>query len=375
MAGFHLRGLGWPGCLVASMLPAALTVGIAVLCAVPDAGADVRWLEKDYDFGTMREEAGPKEGVSRFINLGPDTVSLFSVRPSCGCTRADWDDSPVAPGDTVRIAYTYDPHLMPGRFDKSVKVMLSDGSRHTIRIRGNVVGTPETLSTIYPLDGGEFRLSETGLNLGETAHGRRPIGFVNAYVTASDTVWLDARTSSPGLTAVPDRPKAGPGDIVTFTVAFDTREAGVYGPLEENVTVSMSGGRGEATLPVKLYVVPDAMTLMTMQGGKNPVCEPAEKLLDIGMIGPGREKETLDALFTLSNPGKGTLEIYRIVSPRAGIRIKNAPKHIKPGKKATVKVEIDVARLPGGPVRDEITILSSDPRNPRLTLPVAYMKK
>lgn len=357
------------------LMTARLYAAVAAAWFVLAAGARVEWIEKDHDFGTMKEEAGPKGAFSRFVNLGPDTVSIFNVRPSCGCTRGDWDDSPVAPGDTATVSYAYDPHLMPGKFDKSVKVMLSDGSRHTIRIRGNVVGTPESLSVIYPLDGGELKLSETSLNLGETAFGRKPLGFVNAYFTSADTVRPSALSSTPAMTVEPDSPAAGPGDVLTFTIAYDTSKGGVYGPVEASARITLPDGRGDATLPVSLYVLPDSKTLMTLQGGKNPVCELPMKLLDLGVIGNAEKRRNLTAEFSITNAGKGALDIYRIVTPRKGISVVSAPSRLKPGKKGTVKLEIDPDALPAGPMRENITILSSDPRSPRLELPVAYMKE
>lgn len=35
------------------------------------ARGEIVWLEKEYDFGLMKEEAGPKTGSVRLVNTGP----------------------------------------------------------------------------------------------------------------------------------------------------------------------------------------------------------------------------------------------------------------------------------------------------------------
>ena len=122
-------------------LMAALMAGAALSAFSASPVSSVRWLEKDYDFGLMKEVAGPKTGQSRFVNAGRDTL----------CTTA---------GPTAVIRYTYDPAMRPGKFAKHVRVNLSDGTHASIAIKGNVLGTPESLSTLYPVEAGMLRLSK-----------------------------------------------------------------------------------------------------------------------------------------------------------------------------------------------------------------------
>lgn len=77
---------------------------------------------------------------------------ITGARPSCGCTGVAYPDDPIAPGDTVKFSFTYNPLGRPGRFEKSIRVYIGDFDTATIRIRGNVLGTPESLSTLYPVE-------------------------------------------------------------------------------------------------------------------------------------------------------------------------------------------------------------------------------
>lgn len=344
------------------LLAASLTAG-AALCAI----ARVEWIEKDYDFGLMKEVAGPKTGVSRFVNLGPDTVSIFNVRPSCGCTSADWSDDPVAPGDTATVAYTYDPAMRPGRFEKSVKVQLSDGTRHSIRITGNVYGTPQSVAQLYPFEAGDLRLSEVAVNMGDVTRGRVPVKFVNAYLLSPDSVTPQVSSDIAGLKISPSVEHAGPGDLITYSLSYDPTKGDAYGPVEGMITFATPGNSG--TLPWRAFVLPDAERLAITAGRQQPVCEPESALLDFGSV--SRHDATLTAELIIRNPGKGDLEIFRIVPSHPALEVAPGLLRIKKGKTARVKVTLDPARLAPGAARHAITLLTSDPLRTRLDIPVA----
>lgn len=93
-----------------------------------------------------------KTGSVRLVNTGSEEAVITGARPSCGCTGVAYPDDPIAPGDTVRFSFTYNPLGRPGRFEKSIRVYIGDFDIATIRIRGNVLGTPESLSTLYPVE-------------------------------------------------------------------------------------------------------------------------------------------------------------------------------------------------------------------------------
>lgn len=329
--------------------------GLLILAAVTlDAAAEIRWLEKDYDFGTWKEITGPKTGTSRFVNLGPDTIAITNVKPSCGCTSADYPRTPLAPGDTAVISYTYDSEMRPGKFDKTVRVTLSDGSKPVIRIIGNVIGTPESLATLYPVEAGEImRLSDSIVSFGETSFGRSPIAFVNAYVLSQDTITPTLSSDSPALTITPSASKAGPGDIVTFSLKLDTHKLGQFGPVEVPYEYGKMIG----------VIVPDPDQLKIAQQGKNPYINVKPNMIDMGECEPGT---TVNREFTIANTGKAPLEIFRIYAGSEAVRTtgKTALK-IKPGKSEKIEIAADAGRLSAGVNRIPLTIISNDPLSPK----------
>lgn len=333
-----------------------------LFAAVTVTAANIRWLERDYDFGLFKEVGGPKTGYSRFVNEGRDTISIFSVRPSCGCTSADYTHTPLAPGDTATVSFTYDPTMRPGKFDKSVQVRLSDGSKQTIRITGSVLGTPESLESLYPVDAGELRLSDRIISFDETTKGRSPVRFVNAYVLSNDSVVPVIKALSDALTITPSVSKAGPGDVVTFTLTLNTSKLDEYGPVEVEALC------GDARLEAVAVVMPDVTDLKLHQQGKHPVVDVSPGVVDLAGVDMS---QPVTRSFRITNKGKADLELLRIYCGSEAVKIGKYPKKVKPGKTVEVTFELDRAALRPGPQRLPIEILTNDPLQPRQSVALA----
>ena len=212
--------------------------------------SEIVWLEKEYDFGLMKEEAGPKTGSVRLVNTGPDEIAITGARPSCGCTGVDYPEDPIAPGDTVKFSFTYNPLGRPGRFEKSIRVYIGDFDMATLRIRGNVLGTPESLSTLYPVEAGPLRLSSGLLDGGEVDLGSTRHLFLNGYNQTGDTIRPVWKCEDPSLSIMSSSEEVGPGDIVSFSFYFNSRERKMPGIVRIPVTIFSDNKEGAESAEV-----------------------------------------------------------------------------------------------------------------------------
>ncbi|MCM1368947.1 MAG: DUF1573 domain-containing protein [Candidatus Amulumruptor caecigallinarius] len=347
---------------------AALTLAMSAV----SAGADVILLDKEYDFGLMKEVAGPITGYARLYNAGPDTISVLDVKPSCGCTSAGFPEAPMAPGDTARISFTYDPAMRPGRFLKSVKILFSDNSRKTVYISGNVLGTPESLQVLYPVDAGRLRLTDYMVDFGVLNMGRTATHFVNAYVLSPDSVQPVVTIPREGLTVTPSVGKAGPGDIVTYSLVYDTGAAKNYGPVQIPVQFSASPSEPGATVSVKAEVIPDARMLSIMQKGKSPVANLTADFTDLGNV---PESGNITFSIEVENSGNAPLHILKAYSNSEAFSFSKLPAEIKKGKRKAIEITADAALLPAGPSQNQIYILTDDPQRVKMQARVASLKK
>lgn len=113
------------------------------------------------EFGVIREAEGEKSVRVYAVNGSDSPLSIVKVRPSCGCTAANFMKGEIMPGDSAWIDLTYDPVRRPGRFEKTVRVYSSDGDNLRVPITGVVLASPATVELMFPADGGLVRLSES----------------------------------------------------------------------------------------------------------------------------------------------------------------------------------------------------------------------
>ena len=243
--------------VIGAFVPAASASGAAAPGEGSKGGEAVRLLDPEYDFGIMRELDGPKTGSARIVNVGSKPTYISDVRPSCGCTGADFTKEPLAPGDTAMVSFTYNPIGRPGNINKTVKVYVGEeGTRYVIKLKGRVVGSAETLAVNYPVECGRLRLSERVLEMGNIKAGSARHGFVRLVNQSMDTVAPVFENAHKAL-SVDVTPKVlAPGEIATLGVYLNTRFA-TDSISEPEYTLPVSDGRDSILLQVRARLLPE----------------------------------------------------------------------------------------------------------------------
>lgn len=320
-----------------------------------------------YDFGLLKEAAGRRTGRVMLVNRGDTPDFILRVRPSCGCTDADFQKGEIAPGDSAWVSFTYDPAGRPGKFDKTVRIILGDGSRkQLLKIRGTVLGTPASLDRLYPVDRGDLRFSEGEVDLGKVRSGSTRHAFVNAYNTREDS--LPLRISSSNLAVdVSVYPRiVGPGDAATFSFYLNTRRLPGDGEVAETFTVTDSvSGKILGELPLRALVVPDANGLSASGAATAPRLETPRTVLALGDLKPGKTREFS---LVLENGGNSPLRLINIICSDKGVSLGKLPASIEPGRRVVIGGKIRHDKKASGPFRIPLEIISDDPLHPSLTI-------
>lgn len=92
-----------------------------------------------HDFGTISLKDGPQSCTFNVKNVGSDSLTIYTVVSSCGCTDVEWTRETLAPGQSgfIKATYSNDEGTFP--FDKTVTVYLSDMRKPVIlHLRGEV---------------------------------------------------------------------------------------------------------------------------------------------------------------------------------------------------------------------------------------------
>lgn len=95
---------------------------------------------KKYNFGNIKENAGPVSTEFIITNTGDAPLVIKDARASCGCTKPTYPKEPIRPGESAKLRVTYTPAGRPGEFDKTVTVRSNaKNSKTTARITGIVI--------------------------------------------------------------------------------------------------------------------------------------------------------------------------------------------------------------------------------------------
>ena len=80
----------------------------------------VKWDKTTFDFGEITQGV-PVKATFTLTNNSDQALILKTVKPSCGCTVASYEQEPIPPGASTEIKAEYNAKKA-GNFQKTVKV-------------------------------------------------------------------------------------------------------------------------------------------------------------------------------------------------------------------------------------------------------------
>lgn len=99
---------------------------------------NVVWKYETIEVGEI-PQGTPKEIIFECKNTGIKQIVITSVKPSCGCTAADYTKEAIAPGKSGYIKATYNAANL-GPFSKAITVTSTDSEApKSLTFKGIVV--------------------------------------------------------------------------------------------------------------------------------------------------------------------------------------------------------------------------------------------
>ncbi|MBO4722627.1 MAG: DUF1573 domain-containing protein [Muribaculaceae bacterium] len=334
------------------------------------------WNETTHDFGTFHESAGKQTCQFVVTNTGDSTMVITQVKSTCGCTVASHPTDPIAPGASDVIDITFTPTGRPGPFEKGVWVYTNTTPNRTrLVIKGTVVGNPESVSKYFPVSAGDLQFTNLVMALGEVKKGLLRNSSITAYNSGLDTlvITFDNNTSHISPHAVPDT--IAPGGISTMTFFFDTMRTPVWGINDDHIIIKATPLHSDK-VPIYAYanivvnVVEDFSQLTDDQRSKAPTCEVSTDKLIFDNL---HRCEIAENTFSIRNTGKSNLIVRRVMSTDKAITTKCDKTLLKPGQEAIVCIKVNPDKVRDNVLNSQITIITNDPSNPRITVKVVGM--
>ena len=130
--------------ICAVILGFAFTVSTAR--AQDNEKAEFKFNEEKHDFGKI-PQGTPVSTIFEFTNIGKEPLTLTEVRPTCGCTIADYTKTPVKSGEKGIIKITYNA-AVAAPFNKTIVVTSNAKTpQKYLVIIGEVVAKPAASSS------------------------------------------------------------------------------------------------------------------------------------------------------------------------------------------------------------------------------------
>lgn len=352
---------------------ATIMLGAVALTGSIMAQPVASWNETTHDFGTFHESAGKK--VCQFVltNTGDSAMVITQVKTTCGCTVANFPTEPIAPGASGTIEITYSPTDRPGPFEKGVWVYTNTTPNRTrLVIKGIMKGSQESVRRYFPVGSGDLHFTNLVMADDEVKKGMLRNNSITAYNSGTDTLVLtfDNNTSHINARAVPNT--VAPGDISYMTFFFDTMRTPVWGINDDHITIVATPLHSDkapthADANIVVNVVEDFSNMTDDDLAKAPTCE---VLTDKIVFDNLRAGEIAEGALSIKNSGKSNLIVRRVMSTDRAISTKCDKTLLKPGQEAIATIKVNPNKVSGNVLNSQITIITNDPLNPRVTIRV-----
>ncbi|MTI22046.1 DUF1573 domain-containing protein [Fulvivirga sp. RKSG066] len=326
---------------------------------------EITFSEKQFDFGTVKEEDGPIIHEFKFINNSEKPISILNVKASCGCTTPDWSKEPVAPGESGFVQAQYNPRNRPGQFNKSLTIT-TDYNDQPIRlyIKGNVTPKPKSIEEELPVSMNGLRVKYRSLNMGKVYTTDEPtVKTFEVYNDTDSAITFKQEMEGPKYISVSFEPQTlEPKAKGQISVSYNGKLKNDLGFSNDNLNfyTDQSEDLAQKSVSVFATVLEYFPPLTPEEMEDAPKLKIESTTHDFGKISKDSKVNTK---FVLTNTGQSPLKIRKVDSNCDCTTAEVEKETVKPGKSVELEVAFDAYGRKGNQQKS-VTIYSNDPRNP-----------
>ena len=219
--------------------------------------------ETVYNFDTIPSNKGLVEHTFKFKNIANDSVKIFIVTASCGCTTPSWSRKPIAPKQEGFIKVAYNPAGRYGNFRKSITVKyrnMRTREEYTtvLYIKGYVKPEPKGKGPQFTIQLGNLRFTNNHISPGvvynnEKAHK----GEIIIYNPTDKKITITKITSPKHITFKQKPPiTIAPKDTLFLTFHYDATQIKDFGFVYNtvNILTDEEPGNEKKTIYVSAYL-------------------------------------------------------------------------------------------------------------------------
>lgn len=325
----------------------------------------VQFDRTEHDFGDILWKKSVS-AIFKVTNKGTQPLIITFAETDCGCTVAEWTQTPIAPGKTGEICATFDAGLL-GRFHKFVEVFTNVGDEpQYLTLTGRVVSVLENYDETFPHEVGSVRADRMEIDFGDIHQGEYPTAELNIVNTGESEYVPTLLHLPPHLTAVatPDTLHRKQTARIRFTL--NTEMLKHVGLQQTNIYLARYLGdkvSDDNRIIVRSTLLPDFSTLTAAQRLMAPSIKISATEMDFGNFGT-KKKLTQNVLIT--NTGKSTLRIEsaQVSDITLGFSLKKS--ELKPGESTRLKLTMNKNKK--GADHPYLVLITNDPSSPKITI-------
>lgn len=311
----------------------------------------------------------PRQVVYNIQNKGKKPLIITDVKPSCGCTEADWTRGEIAPGQKGHITATYNAEML-GTFRKELAVYSNASDKPIyLQMEGRVVTTKIDYTGDFPIDLGNIRLNTNYIEFDDVNRGDHPVAELQIF-NQERTPFRPELMHLPAYLTMQAFPEviAG-GRTGRVRITLDSQKLGLLGLNQTRVYISrfMGDKVGEANeILVSAVLLPDFSNLTEAQLATAPVMTLSQDELTFQK--EGKSKQTQEILVT--NNGQETLNIRTVQVFNQAISVSLGDRTLLPGKSTKMKVTLNTKYLKKAKNRPRVLLISNDPKTAKKVINV-----
>jgi hypothetical protein len=320
-----------------------------------------------HDFGKVSEGDGAASYDFTFKNTGSTPLIIQNVTTTCGCTTPEWTKEPVRPGAAGFVRVSYDVKGRPGAIDRTITVHSNSQPPTTgLRIAGEVVPVDRHPTEAFRYPAGAIRLSDMHVAFNRMYSHEKPELVVTAYNPGPDAVKISFINLPAHIKTEVTPATIKSGEKASIKVTYDAARKNDWDFVTDRISMILNDDKTkDYKLTVTGTIQEDFSRQTAAQLQNAPVVSLDRQVIEAGKIRKGEKKTDQ---IKLTNNGKGKLLIRKIDTGSQLLTV-NAPKEINAGASANLSVTFDTAGQ-SGEQNKSITIITNDPKNPKIILRV-----
>lgn len=346
----------------------------AACCLMGVAQPKATFDKKIHEFGVVLWKH-PATAVFTIKNEGDKPLVISNVTTSCGCTVADWTQTPIAPGATGMVSSTFDAKAL-GHFRKSIGVYCNASDRPVyLTLRGEVSADPKNYTLTHPYGIGAIRLDKDAIEFDDASKGEKPTMEILVANTSNEVYTPVLMHLPPYLEAVAMPEKIGKKGTGKIRITLDTDKLPKFGLTTSTVYLSRFPGDkvgDENAIPVSAVLLPDFSQISQQQRLNPPAVELSAQELSLP---PLAEDEKKSMKIVVKNVGKSNLEItdLQVFNSALGVQLKK--RVLKPGASTKMKITAYGKYLKKVKGTPRVLMITNDPNCPKVIVRVNVTAK